>query len=208
MPLKTIHLHHGDLPVGLDFGASVAIDTETLGLNPLRDKLCLVQLSAGDGLCHMVKFDIQKPYNAPHLQKLLSNPKVTKIFHFARFDVATLYHHLGVMPSPIYCTKIASKIARTFVPRHSLKDLCHSLLNISLDKGQQASDWGSPTLSEEQLAYAASDVLYLHKLKDALDTLLMRSDRIALAQGCFDFLPTCAKLDLQGFEAGELFAHH
>ena len=205
--MKKIHLHLNDLPDTVHFGSSVAIDTETLGLNPLRDKLCLVQLSAGDGTCHMVKFDIEKPYDAPNLKKLLSDPSVTKIFHFARFDVAVLFHYLNVMPTPLYCTKIASKLARTYVPRHSLKDLCHALLNISLDKQHQVSDWSIPTLSQEQLAYAANDVLYLHKLKEALDTSLIRSDRVALAEACFAFLPTCAILDLKGWDAGDLLAH-
>jgi ribonuclease D len=204
---RSIHLHQGDLPDHISFTGSVAIDTETLGLNPLRDKLCLVQLSQGDGVCHMVKFDVQKPYNSPNLRKLLGDPTITKIFHFARFDVATLSHHLQVTVAPIYCTKIASKLTRTYTARHSLKDLCHALLSISLDKQCQLSDWGDQTLSEEQLAYAAHDVLYLHKLKDALDALLIRSNRVALANECFAFLPTCANLDLQGWEVGNLFAH-
>jgi len=203
----TIHLHHNDLPDNVHFKGSVALDTEALGLNPLRDKLCLVQLSQGDGVCHMVKFDLQKPYNSPNLKKLLENPAITKIFHFARFDVATLSHHLQTTITPIYCTKIASKLTRTYTQRHSLKDLCQALLNITLDKECQFSDWSSPTLAKEQLAYAASDVLYLHKLKEALDGLLVRHDRVALANQCFAFLPTCASLDLQGWEVGGLFAH-
>jgi ribonuclease D len=204
---STIHLHHGDLPDNVHFKGTVAVDTEALGLNPLRDKLCLVQLSQGDGVCHMVKFDVQKPYNSPNLKKLLENPAITKIFHFARFDVATLSHHLQTTITPIYCTKIASKLTRTYTQRHSLKDLCQALLNITLDKECQFSDWSSPTLAKEQLAYAASDVLYLHKLKEALDALLVRHDRVALANQCFAFLPTCARLDLQGWEVGGLFAH-
>lgn len=202
-----IHLHHGDLPEGITFGNCVAIDTETLGLNPLRDKLCLVQMSAGDGTCHMVKFDISKPYNAPNLTKLLANKKVTKIFHYARFDVAVLFHYLNVIPKPIYCTKVTSKLTRTYVQRHGLKDLCSHLLSVSLDKQQQTSDWASETLSEEQLIYAANDVLYLHRLKEALDKNLKRDGRTDVARACFEFLPTCAKLDLAGWDTGELFSH-
>jgi ribonuclease D len=207
MPLSHIHLYEGDLPESVSFGESVAIDTETMGLNPKRDKLCLVQLSAGDGKCHMVKFDIQKPYAAPNLKKLLSDPKVLKIFHFARFDLSVLYHTFGVVPMPLYCTKVASKLARTNAPKHGLKDLCSSLLNKKLDKEQQSSDWSTETLSDEQLAYAAHDVLYLHALKEILDQALMRTDRMDLASACFEFLPTIAKLDLDGWEVGDLFSH-
>lgn len=207
MTTPTIHVHHGDLPEGVDFGSSVAVDTETLGLNPLRDKLCLVQLSSGDGTCHMVKFDIQKSYEALRLKKLLSDPKVLKLFHFARFDLAALYHHLGVMAAPLYCTKVASKLARTFAPRHGLKDLCTQLLDVTLDKQQQISDWSVKELSPEQQLYAANDVLYLHRLKEALDTMLERSGRTALAKATFDFLPTVSKLDLSGWDAGNLLSH-
>ncbi|MBM3610669.1 MAG: ribonuclease D [Alphaproteobacteria bacterium] len=207
MSLNHIHLYEGDLPGSLSFGPSVAIDTETMGLNPKRDKLCLVQLSAGDGQCHMVKFDIEKPYEAPNLKKLLSNPKILKIFHFARFDLGILYHTFGIMPMPVYCTKVASKFGRTYAPKHGLKELCTSLLNQKLDKEQQSSDWSAPTLSKEQLAYAAHDVLYLHALKEILDQALIRTGREGLAQVCFNFLPTVAALDLQGWEVGNLFAH-
>lgn len=207
MSPSAIHLHQGDLPASVSFGPSVAIDTETMGLTPRRDKLCLVQLSAGDGTCHMVKFDIQKPYHAPHLLRLLKDSSVTKIFHFARFDLAVLAYTFGIMPTSIYCTKIASKLARTHTPHHSLKNLCHDLLDQTLNKQQQSSDWSQPVLSEEQLAYAAHDVLYLHSLKRILDEALIRTNRQALAEACFSFLPTCAQLDLDGWEVGSLFSH-
>lgn len=207
MSLSHIRLYEGDLPDDVSFGASVAIDTETMGLNPKRDKLCLVQLSGGDGKCHMVKFDIQKPYHAPNLKKVLGDSSILKIFHFARFDLAVLFETFGVMPSPIYCTKVASKIARTYVPKHGLKDLCASLLNKKLDKEQQSSDWSAPTLTDEQLAYAAHDVLYLHALKEILDQALERTNREHLARSCFYFLPTCAQLDLDGWDVGNVFAH-
>jgi ribonuclease D len=202
----TVRLHRGDLPDLARYTTSVAIDTETMGLNPLRDRLCVVQLSNGDGSADVVQ--IPKGFSdAPNLKALLGNPKITKIFHFARFDIATLFHALGVMPQPIYCTKIASRLARTYTDRHGLKDLVRELLNVDLSKQQQSSDWGADNLSEPQLAYAASDVLHLHGLRDRLDAMLAREGRTALAQACFDFLPTRARLDLLGFEAEDIFAH-
>src|SRR5499433_925730 len=201
-----IHLYQGDLPAGLDLGKLVAIDTETLGLNPQRDRLCLAQLSAGDGVCHAVQFAAGQ-YNAPNLKALLADAKVTKLFHFARFDIAMFRQYLGVDFKPVYCTKIASKLVRTYTDRHGLKDLVRELLNVDLSKQQQSSDWGSDSLSEPQLAYAASDVLHLHALRERLDAMLVREGRTALAQACFDFLPTRARLDLQGWEAEDIFAH-
>ncbi len=202
----TIHLHKNDLPDGIDFGSSVAIDSETLGLNPHRDRLCVVQLSAGDGTAHLVQFAAGQ-YDAPNLKALLGNPGVTKIFHFARFDLAVLYAYLGVMARPAYCTKIASKLTRTYTDRHGLKDICRELLGVDLSKEQQSSDWGAPELSANQQAYAASDVLYLHALKDVLDERLARENRTAFADACFDFLPTRAQLDLAGWPDTDIFAH-
>ena len=201
-----IHLHQGDLPDGLDLGKLVAIDTETLGLNPFRDRLCLAQLSAGDGVCHAVQFTARE-YAAPNLKRLLADPSVTKLFHFARFDVAMFRRYLGVICTPIYCTKIASKLVRTYTDRHGLKDLVRELLNIELSKEQQSSDWGAPQLTEKQLAYAASDVAHLHALKAALDTMLVRENRTQLAKACFEFLPARAELDLAGWEEVDIFAH-
>ena len=202
----TIRLHRGDLPDLSRYKDSVAIDTETMGLNPHRDRLCVVQLSSGDGSADGVQ--IPKDHgNAPNLKAMLADPKVTKIFHFARFDLAALYHAFGVMPQPVYCTKIASRLTRTYTDRHGLKDLVREVLNIDLSKQQQSSDWGSQTLSEAQLAYAASDVLHLHALRERLDAMLAREGRTALAQACFDFLPTRAKLDLQGWDTEDIFAH-
>ena len=201
-----IHLHKGDLPAGLDLGALVAIDTETLGLNPIRDRLCLAQLSAGDGVCHAVQF-AANDYSAPNLKKLLADPKVTKLFHFARFDIAMFRHYLGVDCKPLYCTKIASKLVRTYTDRHGLKDLVRELLGVELSKEQQSSDWGAGDLTEKQLAYAASDVAHLHQLKTLLDAMLAREGRSHLAKACFDFLPTRAELDLEGWEETDIFAH-
>ena len=201
-----IHLHQGDLPDGLDLGKLVAIDTETLGLNPFRDRLCLAQLSAGDGVCHAVQFAAGK-YAAPNLKRLLADPTVTKLFHFARFDVAMFRRYLGVICAPVYCTKIASKLVRTYTDRHGLKDLVRELLNIELSKEQQSSDWGAPQLTEKQLAYAAADVAHLHALKATLDTMLARENRTQLAKACFDFLPARAELDLAGWEEIDIFAH-
>ena len=202
----TIKLHKNDLPAGLAFAGSVAIDTETLGLKPLRDRLCLVQLSAGDGNAHIVQLD-GTDWSAPRLKALLTDPGVTKIFHYARFDVAVLERYLGVVTAPIYCTKIASKLVRTYTDRHGLKDLCGELLGIELSKQQQSSDWAADLLSPQQLAYAASDVLHLHRLKATLDTMLARQERTAFAQACFDFLPTRARLDLAGFDDIDVFSH-
>jgi ribonuclease D len=202
----SIHLHHGDLPAGLDFGDSVAIDTEAMGLHPHRDRLCLAQLSAGDGVCRLVRFS-PDDYAAPRLKALLADPKVLKIFHFGRFDIALLRHYLGVLAAPVYCTKIASKLARTFTDRHGLKDLCREVLGVELSKQQQSSDWGADRLSDEQLRYAAADVLHLHALRVRLDEMLAREGRQAFAQACFAFLPTVALLDLGGFTEAELFEH-
>ncbi|HKY18542.1 MAG TPA: hypothetical protein VJL82_06380 [Rhizomicrobium sp.] len=201
-----IKLHQGDLPAGLDLGPLVAIDTETLGLNPQRDRLCLAQLSAGDGVCHMVQFAAGQ-YGAPHLKRLLADPKVTKLFHFARFDIAMFRHYLEIECKPVYCTKIASKLVRTYTDKHGLKDLVRELLNVDLSKEQQSSDWGAKELSERQLSYAANDVAHLHQLKTALDAMLAREGRTQLAQACFDFLPARAGLDLAGWEEVDIFAH-
>ena len=201
-----IKLHQGDLPAGLDLGPLVAIDTETLGLNPQRDRLCLAQLSAGDGVCHMVQFAAGQ-YDAPNLKRLLADPKVTKLFHFARFDIAMFRHYLEVECKPVYCTKIASKLVRTYTDKHGLKDLVRELLNVDLSKEQQSSDWGAKELSERQLSYAANDVAHLHQLKTALDAMLAREGRTQLAQACFDFLPARAGLDLAGWEEVDIFAH-
>lgn len=202
----SIHLHHGDLPADLDFGSSVAIDTETQGLNPLRDRLCVAQLSAGDGTSHLVQF-APGAYDAPNLKRLLADPAVLKILHFARFDVAICQQWLGVTMGPIYCTKIASRLVRTYTDRHSLSVLAKELLGIDMSKQQQSSDWASPDLSEAQLAYAASDVLYLHDIKKILDGMLAREGRMELAKACFDFLPTRALLDLKGWDETDIFAH-
>jgi ribonuclease D len=202
----TISLHKGDLPDGVDFGNSVAIDTETLGLVPHRDRLCLVQLSRGDGTAQIVQIAAGQKH-APNLEKLLADPGVTKLFHYARFDIAILYKTFGVMAAPLYCTKVASKLARTYTDRHGLKDLVRELLGIDLSKQQQSSDWGAPTLSEAQLAYAASDVLHLHALRTKLDAMLAREGRGELAAACFDFLPTRAKLDLMGWPDSDIFSH-
>jgi ribonuclease D len=202
----TIHLHQGDLPDGLAFGDSVAIDSETMGLKLGRDPLCVVQLSAGDGDAHVVQLG-RPAYEAPNLKRLLTDPAVLKIFHFGRFDIAMFLLHLGVRTGPVYCTKIASKIARTYTDRHGLKDVTRELLNIEISKAQQSSDWGNESLSPDQLAYAASDVLNLHALKARLDAMLAREGRGDLAQACFDFLPTRAALDLAGWEENDIFAH-
>ena len=192
-----IKLHKGDLPAGLDFGASVAIDTETLGLKPHRDRLCVVQLSSGDGTAHLIQFD-GTDYAAPNLKALLAHPDVLKIFHYARFDVAVLSKYLGVDTAPVYCTKIASKLVRTYTDRHGLKDLASELIGIEMSKQQQSSDWAAAELSKQQRAYAASDVLHLHALKERLDQMLERQGRSELAQKAFDFLSTRAALDLAG----------
>ena len=201
-----IRLHKNDLPDGLDLGREVAIDTETLGLNPVRDRLCLVQLSAGDGSAHLVQF-ARDHYEAPNLKRLLSDPNVLKLYHFARFDLATMRRYLGVTAGPVYCTRTASKLARTYTDKHGLKDLVKELLDVDLSKQQQSSDWGAENLTEQQLAYAANDVAFLHRLRDALNRMLIREGRMALAQACFDFLPARAELDLAGWGEGDIFAH-
>ncbi len=202
----TIKLHRGDLADGLDLGEVVAVDCETMGLDPRRDRLCLVQLSAGDGNCHMVQF-AKGVYGAPRLKALLADTVVTKLFHFARFDVAMLRHHLGVVCAPVYCTKIASKLVRTYTDRHGLKDLCRDLLGKELSKQQQTSDWGADDLSKEQLAYAAADVTSLHRLRERLDAMLAREGRVELAAACFGFLPHRAELDLMGWDEPDIFSH-
>lgn len=201
-----IQFHTGDLPDHVQFRDSVAIDTETMGLNPLRDRLCVVQLSAGDGSAHLVRLP-KGQYAAPNLKRLLADPGIIKIFHFARFDVAVLKHYLQVDTTPIYCTKIASKLIRTYTDRHGLRDVCKELLNVDISKGQQSSDWGNDDLSDAQCKYAASDVLHLHALKSHLDTMLEREGRRELAQACFDFLPVRAELDLLGWSETDIFSH-
>jgi ribonuclease D len=201
----TTRLHRGDIPDLSAYGSIVAIDTETLGLNPNRDRLCVVQLSAGDGSADIVQVRQGEP--APNLVALLRDPQRLKLFHFARFDIAVLYKTFGAMAEPLYCTKIASKIARTYTDRHGLKDLVKELLGHDLSKQQQSSDWGAETLTDAQVAYAAADVLYLHSLKERLDHILLREGRADLAQACFRFLPTRARLDLAGFGEEDIFAH-
>jgi ribonuclease D len=202
----TIDFYKGDLPDGFDTGDSVAIDTETLGLVPHRDRLCLVQVSRGDGSAEVVQIAAGQKH-APNIERLLADRKVTKLFHYARFDIAILYKSFGVMPVPLYCTKIASKLTRTYTDRHGLKELVRELLGIDLSKQQQSSDWGADTLSEAQLAYAAADVLHLHALRAKLDAMLAREGRVELATACFDFLPTRAKLDLLGWADSDIFSH-
>jgi ribonuclease D len=202
----TVRLHRGDLPHLNNFGREVAIDTETMGLDPHRDRLCVVQLSAGDGSSDVVQIPPEAT-GAPNLVKLLTDPGVTKIFHYARFDIAVLKNRFGVVTGPVYCTKIASKLARTYTDRHGLKDIVKELLNIDLSKQQQSSDWGNEKLSEAQLEYAAADVLYLHDLKRHLDRMLLRENRMELAQSCFGFLPTRIALDLAGWDEMDVFAH-
>jgi ribonuclease D len=201
-----VELSQGDLPDSVRFGAAVAVDTETMGLNPHRDRLCLVQLSGGNGDAHIVRL-AGGQYAAPRLKALLTDPAVLKIFHFARFDIAVLKRFLGVMPQPIYCTKIASKLCRTFTDRHGLKDLARDILNVELSKEQQSSDWGAADLTPAQLKYAASDVLHLHALRAKLDEMLAREGRKELAESCFRFLPTRAELDLAGWVEDDIFAH-
>ena len=200
-----IELHQDDLPRGRFAGRVVAIDTETMGLDPYRDRLCLVQLSEGDGSAVLVQ--LRRRYDAPELKRLLADESILKLFHFGRFDMAVLKHFLGVMPRPVYCTKIASRLARTFTDRHGLKDLVKELLGIELSKQQQSSDWGAAELTQEQLSYAASDVLHLHALREKLDAMLRREGREGLARACFEFLPTRAELDLRGWSEIDPFAH-
>ncbi len=199
-------LYQNDLPDGLDLGPTVAIDCETMGLIPHRDRLCVVQLSGGDGNAHIVQI-AKGQTEAPNLVKLLTDPDVLKLFHFGRFDIAVLYHAFGALTAPVYCTKIASRLVRTYTDRHGLKNLLQELLDIDISKQQQSSDWGSEVLTQAQMEYAASDVLYLHKLRDALDVRLQREDRHAMAHACFKFLPTRAQLDLAGWPETDIFAH-
>jgi ribonuclease D len=211
MPNATIHLYRDDLPDGLKLGPVVAVDTETMGLDPHRDRLCLVQLSAGDGVAHLVQLLPRalggRGYECPNLAGLLGDRAIVKLMHFARFDVAVLQHALGITVAPVKCTKIAAKLTRTFTDRHGLRDLCRELLGVEINKQQQTSDWGAPDLTPEQLAYAASDVLHLHALWARLEALLLRENRLDLAEACFAFLPTRARLDLLGFAEPDLFAH-
>jgi ribonuclease D len=200
-------LHQGDLPDGLDLGTTVAIDTETMGLNVPRDRLCLVQLYSGDGTVHLVQFRKGAGYDAPNLTAMLTDPNVLKLFHFGRFDIAVMAQWLGALAAPVYCTKIAAKLTRTFTDRHGLKDLCKELLNVDLSKQQQTSDWGAEQLTKDQLKYAASDVLYLHALKAKFDEALAREGRTELAQAAFDFLPSRALLDIAGWPDVDIFAH-
>ncbi len=202
----TIYTHLGDLPDDVDLGPEIAIDSETMGLIPHRDRLCLIQLSSGNGDAHLVKFD-GKSYNAPNLCRQLADPDRLKIFHFGRFDIAVIEHYLGVTCAPVYCTKIASRLVRTFTDRHSLKYLCQELLGVDISKQQQSSDWGAAELTDAQKEYAASDVLYLHRLKAKLDAMLAREGRADLARRCFDFLPTRARLDLDGWPEIDIFSH-
>ncbi|MDE2007148.1 MAG: ribonuclease D [Rhodospirillales bacterium] len=211
IPGGTLHLHRDDLPPGLSLGPAVAVDTETMGLNPHRDRLCLVQLSAGDGTAHLVQ--LRPPslggrgFDCPNLKALLADPATMKLMHFARFDVAVLQHSLGITVAPVACTKIAAKLTRTFTDRHGLRDLCKELLGVEISKQQQTSDWGAAELSPEQLAYAASDVLHLHALWAKLEALLRREGRLDLAQACYAFLPARGRLDLLGYETPDIFAH-
>ena len=202
----TNYLHKGDLPDGLSFGASVAVDSETMGLRIGRDPLCVVQLSAGDGDAHLVQLN-RPGYDCPNLKRLLTDPAILKIFHFGRFDIAMFQLHLGVITAPVYCTKIASKLARTYTDRHGLKDVTRELLGVDLSKAQQSSDWGAAELSPEQISYAASDVIHLHALKTRLDAMLEREGRMSLAHACFDFLPHRALLDVAGWEDVDIFDH-
>lgn len=202
----SIAYHLEDLPDDVDLGKVVAVDTETLGLDPARDRLCVVQMSSGDGDCHIVHFR-GGSYEAPNLTRMLADPDVLKLFHFARFDIAVLQRYLGVSCQPVYCTKIASKIARTYTDRHGLKDLCQELLNIDLSKQMQSSDWGASSLTDAQLSYASHDVLHLHALRERLDLMLRREGRDHLLTPCFDFLPHRAALDLAGWQSTDIFAH-
>ena len=209
--MSNIQLHKHDLPAGLSFGSIVAIDTETMGLDPRRDRLCLVQLSAGDGTAHLVQIIPERlggqGANCTNLKALLADPAVTKLFHFARFDIAAMLNGLGVLTTPVICTKIASKLVRTYTDRHGLKDLCRDLAGVEISKQQQTSDWGALDLTPEQLTYAASDVLYLHAIWAKLEALLKREDRLEIAQAAYTFLPTLAKLDLLGYADPDLFHH-
>lgn len=202
----TIYLHKNDLPDSVKFSGSIAIDTETMGLNVIRDRLCLVQISDGKGDAHLVQFE-QGKYDAPNLKKLFSDDQILKIFHFARFDLASLSHYLKIEIKNIYCTKIASRLTRTYSDSHGLKALCEELLGVELSKKQQTSDWGNAVINEKQMEYAASDVLYLHRLKEKFDEILRRENRMEIFEACVKFLPTRAKIDLQGFASVDIFAH-
>ncbi|MFT5786176.1 MAG: ribonuclease D [Ascidiaceihabitans sp.] len=204
--VMTNHLHISDLPDGLDLGPEVAIDCETMGLHPHRDRLCVVQLSGGDSHSHIVQIK-KGQTEAPNLCAILENPDVLKLFHFGRFDIAAMQNAFGAVTAPVYCTKIASRLIRTYTDRHGLKNLLHELLSVDISKQHQSSDWGAPTLSNAQLEYAASDVLYLHRLREALNKRLIREDRMEMAQACFDFLPMRANLDLMGWPETDIFAH-
>ena len=206
MKTPTILLHHNDLPAGVTFSGAVAVDSEAMGLNPHRDRLCVVQLSGGDGVCHLVKF-AKGVSQAPNLKRLMEDPGVVKIFHYARFDIMLLKNALGIHVAPIFCTKIASKLARTYTDQHSYKSVCRELAGVEISKEQQSSDWGADTLSEDQLIYAATDVLYLHEVREKLMQMLEREGRLGLAQQCFDFLPARAVLDLEGWPEQDIFAH-
>ena len=202
----TNHVYRGDLPDDLDLGPTVAIDCETMGLNPKRDRLCVVQLSSGDGNAHLVQV-AKGQSSAPNLCRMLEDPNVLKLFHFGRFDIAAMYETFRTLTAPVYCTKIASRLVRTYTDRHGLKNLLQELLSVDISKQQQSSDWGSKKLSKAQVEYAASDVLYLHRLRDSLNQMMIREDRMEIAQSCFDFLPTRAKLDLAGWPDNDIFAH-
>jgi len=202
----TNHVYKGDLPVNLDLGPVVAIDCETMGLNPKRDRLCVVQLSSGDGNAHLVQVN-KGQTSAPNLCRMLEDPNVLKLFHFGRFDIAAMFEAFGALTAPVYCTKIASRLIRTYTDRHGLKNLLQELLAIDISKQQQSSDWGAKRLSKAQIEYAASDVLYLHQLRESLNQMLIREGRMEVAQSCFDFLPTRAQLDLAGWPDTDIFAH-
>ena len=203
--MNNITLHKGDLPADLDLGAIIAVDTEAMGLNPVRDALCVVQISSGDGSAHVVQ--LERSYDCPNLKALLADPAVLKIFHFARFDVAMMKKWMGITCAPVWCTKIASKLSRTYTDRHGLKDVTRELVGANMDKSQQSSDWGAEALTDQQLQYAASDVLHLHQIRDGLIKMLEREGRLELAQACFDFLPIRADLDLLGWDETDIFAH-
>ena len=203
--MNNITLHKGDLPADLELGAVIAVDTEAMGLNPVRDALCVVQISSGDGSAHVVQ--LERTYNCPNLKKLLADPAILKIFHFARFDVAMMKKWMGITCAPVWCTKIASKLSRTYTDRHGLKDVTRELVGANMDKSQQSSDWGAEALTDQQLQYAASDVLHLHQIRDGLIKMLEREGRLELAQACFDFLPIRADLDLLGWDETDIFAH-
>ena len=203
--MNGIKLYKGDLPADLDLGSIIAVDSEAMGLNPERDALCVVQISSGDGKAHVVQ--LARDFDCPNLKKLLSDPDVLKIFHFARFDVAMMQKWLGITCAPVWCTKIASKLARTYTDRHGLKDVTREIVGVNMDKSQQSSDWGADSLSDQQLHYAASDVLHLHKIREGLLAMLEREGRAELAQACFDFLPVRAALDLEGWRDNDIFSH-